>query len=619
MNGKNRRTRSCWSRGAPNYSNINYSSTQSEKEPPAPPPTPVYYPPNFSNLIFGNLTQNQRSLANYFSNYPFINKVENFAYNANTPYAIINLKNSDFEHGTVRIRVPGVYRLTENITFNPNPNNDFFPTQQQIDSGLYPQHMKGPYHLGFFTAITVETDNVIIDLNGLKIEQSANHNFQQRFYSNIELANAPFITNTGPANFQGAMQYKAANQVLVYNGQLQKSSHHGIHANTANNVMLYNLLIENFEVAGIALNGTTTGILSNIYIKNNKEDIKVLSTYSQARFIRSFIDLIMKNDPTITLKVGGEIKNITDINSKLIKDLEDTFAAFKNGSALPVPYFVNPNVGYDGNVYGIVLNVNGPVVGPFLTKEDLNKMTDAGNTEIYLETIHIYNIGSHPVEIIGIKNPKGDGGAYGKKMQAGPIGDILQIIDKFVNSEGEYIGTSLSDSQLIIAKSTLVNKGTTSITNSTDGDVNTVKWVEEQQNLKVLTDEGYLVGGGDSMGHTMKGNLALFISGGKNITGTGIFINNIKNNGQDVGKPLSEIASYLKDTPIEPPPPNPPGDGNRSKLGSSAVDILMTACDGITFTNTNNHLGQPISQNIGIDTLVSTIESINESTAINIT
>ena len=616
MNGKNRRTRGCWSRGAPNFSTtiINFKRAKTESTPPLP----SYSLPNFSNLSFSNLSQQQDTLAKYFRSYPFVNKVESFVYNANTPYAIINLKNSDFVNGTVRIRVPGIYRLIENITFNPNPNNDFSPTQQQIDSGLYPQHMMGPYHLGFFAAITVETDNVIIDLNGFKIEQSSNHNFQQRFYSNIELANAPFITGKGPANFQGAMSYKAANRVLVYNGKLHKSSHHGIHANTANNVMLYNLSIEDFEVAGIALNGTTTGILSNIYIKNNKQDIKVLSTYSQARFIRSFVNLILMNDPVVTLKVDGKIMSITDIKSQLITDLDSTFAAFKKGEALPVPYFVNPNTGYDGNVYGIVLNVNGPAVGPFLTKEVLEKMTNPGNTGIYLETIHINNIASHPVEIIGIKNPNGDGGAYGKKMQAGPIGDILQIIDKFVNSEGEYIGTSLSNSQIIIAKSTIANKGTTTITNSEDGNINTVKWVENQQNLKVLTDECYLVGGGDSMGHTMKGNLALFISGGKNITGTRIFINDIKNNGQDVGKPLSVIDSYLKDTLINPPPPNPPGDGTRSKLGSSAVDILMTACNSIIFTDTNSHLGQPISQNTGIDALVSTIESINGSTDINI-
>ncbi|GAG36534.1 unnamed protein product, partial [marine sediment metagenome] len=121
-------------------------------------------------------------------------------------------------------------------------------------------------------------------------------------------------------------------------------------------------------------------------------------------------------------------------------------------------------------------------------------------------------------------------------------------------------------------------------------------------------DECYLVGGGDSMGHIMKGNLGLFISGGKNITGTGIYISGIKNNGQDVGKQLSDIDSYLTDVSIQPE--------SRSKLGSSAVDILLTACFGILFTNTASHLGQPTSENVGA--IQSRIEKINDSIAISI-
>ena len=47
--------------------------------------------------------------------------------------------------------------------------------------------------MGFFSAITVETDNVIIDLNGYVIQQSELHQLQQRFFAIIETAAAPFI------------------------------------------------------------------------------------------------------------------------------------------------------------------------------------------------------------------------------------------------------------------------------------------------------------------------------------------------------------------------------------------------------------------------------------------
>jgi len=613
MNGKNRRTKSCWSRGAPTFSRNKPQAATNEPLPP--PPKPVYTPPVFPLSLYANLDTQQAALANYFSRYPYVNTVERFSYNNNTPYAIVDLKNEDFINGTVRIKTPGVYRLVENITFNPNPNDDFLPrADQDGPNGLYPQRMMGPYHLGFFAAITVECDDVIIDLNSFTLQQSEKHNFQQRFYANIELANAPFITNTGPANFQGAMQFKAANRVLVYNGHLKLSSHHGIHANTANNVMLYNLLIDDFEVAGVALNGTKVGVLSKLYIQNNKTDIKVLSTYSQSRFIRSFLKLVLENDSNAYLTVQGQELSIAEIKNKLDSDLTETFNAVfpptgGTASEIPVDYFKNTNIGYDGNVYGLVLNVNGPAVGPFLTKEKYDTLPDPGNMNIHLENIIISNISSHPIEIIGIKNPAGESGAYGKKMQGGPIGDIFELISKFVNSNGKYTGTTLSNSQLIIAKSTIPNKGTTSIT--TSGEINTLKWAEEQQELSVLTSECYLVGGGDSMGHTMKGNLGLFISGGKNITGTGIYINGIKNNGQDVGKALSTIAPYLANIPIQPEPPI--SGGARNKLGSSAVNILLTACDGVVFTNTKDNLQQPISQNIGDGTLNNSVEPMDST------
>ena len=605
MNGKCRRTNSCWSRAAPRRS-VSFIPKKVVNQPNPIPP--LYSLPQFNDINYNNLSVDQKKLYNHFSkNFTIVQKEEEYRPDGkNTPHSIIKIFQKHFTDGTVRIRVPGVYRLMENISFKPNENeiDPFMPTaEQNVIGGLYPQNMMGPYHLGFFAAITIEIDEVILDLNGKTLSQSVEHNFQQRFYANIELANAPFITGKGPANFQGAMEYKAPNHVLVYNGKLGLSSHHGIHGNTAMNVMLYNLSIETFEVAGIALNGTITAILAKLYIQNNNTNIKILSTYSQARFIRSFLKLVSDDEK---LKIQGEDKYYNDISGNLHDDLNNTFSAFKDNKPIPVSYFNNTNKGYDGNVYGIVLNVNGPVVGPFLTKQAYDNLTDPGNTDIYFETIHIYNLESHPIEIIGIKNPNGGSGAYGKKMQAGPIGDIFQIINKFVNTGGKYTGTSLSNAQVLIAKSSLSNKGTTSIT--TTGEINTLDWVEKQQDLGTLTSECYLVGGGDSMGHTMKGNIGFFISGGTNITGTNININGIKTNGDNVGKKLSDIHSYLDGTPIVPE--------IRSKLGSSAVDILCTACSNITFLQTQNNLGEPISENKGVDTLVGKIEKINESTNI---
>ena len=92
---------------------------------------------------------------------------------------VYKLNNKDFIHGTYRITKPGLYKLTENIIFEPNKNvfvsssfqdlHNLLDNYRPLDNQL--EYSKPPYHLGFFAAITVESDDVVIDLNGYSISQ----------------------------------------------------------------------------------------------------------------------------------------------------------------------------------------------------------------------------------------------------------------------------------------------------------------------------------------------------------------------------------------------------------------------------------------------------------------
>ena len=127
-----------------------------------------------------------------------------------------------------------------------------------------------------------------------------------------------------------------------------------------------------------------------------------------------------------------------------------------------------------------------------------------------------------PVEVIGISNKTEDVEAYGKKVQVGPFGDVLDIVQLF-NDDRKYKGTSLSNAQLLLSK--LENgKGTTSI------DECIVEWAEKGTNIDTVMEENqlYYVGGGDSMGHTMKGNIGYYVNCGINISLYNCKINNIK-------------------------------------------------------------------------------------------
>ena len=552
MNGKNRRTRGCWSRGNNTFTTRIISKRPSIK----------YNLPAFSSTLKSNLNATQKTLLNEFEHYAYLPQYEEYSYGGNTPRALIRLRNAHFANGTVRITKPGIYILQEDILFHPNESNDFFPTSSQIVSGQYPMGTQGAYHLGFFAAITIETTGVILDLNSHTIKQSKLHNLQQRFYANIELASAPFIPAQGPATFSTESNYVAANGALIRNGTLGVSSHHGIHGNAMMNIVIDNITIEDFEVAGIALNGTTTGVINNTKIKNASQKIPVLSTYSQSRFIRSFLSTIKQNHPLTSLTVDGSSKSIDTIISDLNTALETTKDQIMATNSTTNPFFQNPTQLYDGNLYGIVLNENGVVVNGFIRDRD-----DAvGNIGIHLQHITISNLVSQPVEIIGLSNPNPPpSGAYGNTSQAGPIGDILQIELITDTTTKKYIPTVLANAQLIIAKNNAPKQGTTSITSEV------VDWVETQSNLDtVMTDNDYYyVNGGDSMGHSMKGSLGLFISAGKDITGDKIYIDGVVTKGTDVGT-----------SPLIP-------SQNQNPQGAVASGILFTGSETITLTNTH--------------------------------
>jgi hypothetical protein len=557
MNGKNRRVRGCFSRGMPTFVRL--------KPPiPTPAPLPTYNLPVFSNSLKANLTTSQLALTQYFETYNYVQKEEEYSYDNNTSGAIIKLRQSNFTNGTVRITKPGIYILQENIAFEPNPNNDFMPTYQQIASGQYPVGTAGAYHLGFFAAITVEANGVILDLNGKTIEQTKLHNLQQRFYANIEMASAPFIPAQGPATFSTPSNFKAGEKVLIKNGTLGSSSHHGIHGNTMKDIILQNLSIEDFEVAGIALNGAINSILDTITMQNTSLNIRVLSTYSQARFIRTFL----KTVPDATTING---KSISDVTTDLNAGLEDAKNAVIAGGT-PGNMFGNSHFdkGYDGNVYGLVLNVNGVVVNDFIETRPAEAI---GNQNIYLQNITIKNIISRPVEIIALNSVPDEGGAYGGARQVGPIGDILAI-NPITAGNGTYNANLLSDAQLIIGKSEIDNSslhfGTTNITDDI------VDWAENYTVLNTVMDiHGYyFVKGGDSMGHVMKGNIGLFVSAGENIRVNGFTINTVTSKGSAVGPDASGIYQ---------------GGDARGVIvtGSKNIDLDSSVITNVTTENTN--------------------------------
>ena len=201
--------------------------------------------------------------------------------------SVVELSQDDFRYGSYIIDRPGRYRLTENISFNPNSPSTLsaalasgelpaavaarlgLPPAGPVDAFLArvpagrrssfaagvdefqpggllaPRYDPKGFGLGFFAAIVIAADGVELDLGGYRIEQSAEHALLQRFFAVIELAEQPFIPAQGPADFGDTI--RSANNVVIRNGVIGRSAHHGIHGNGNRNVVITDVDFEDYE------------------------------------------------------------------------------------------------------------------------------------------------------------------------------------------------------------------------------------------------------------------------------------------------------------------------------------------------------------------------------------
>ena len=157
--------------------------------------------------------------------------------------------------------------------------------------------------------------------NGFKIEQSPEFNLLQRFYAHIELASSPFIPKQGPSNFGDSI--KVPTNVMIKNGTLGKSSHHGIHGNSMSNVTIEDITFENFEVAAEeVLNGGKNICIKDCIITEMNTNIKTLSMFSQSLFALPHLKKLEARDPSLSLNIKSENKTITTIIEELEREVE---------------------------------------------------------------------------------------------------------------------------------------------------------------------------------------------------------------------------------------------------------------------------------------------------------
>ncbi|MEM6709686.1 MAG: hypothetical protein AAF648_12965, partial [Pseudomonadota bacterium] len=451
---------------------------------------------------------------------------------------VTELRQRDFRYGTVIIDTPGTYRLAEDIRFRPNSPRHL---TRAIERGLIPQELAshlglpigsrvpahkataplptqllrgardaafspgGPldarydpaaFGLGFFAAIVITADDVVLDLNGHRLEQSHEHALMQRFFSLIELASAPFIPAQGPHDFGSG--FKAAQRVTIKNGTLGRSAHHGIHGNDNRAITLRNLTFDGFEVAAVALNGVRGLRVHNVTAKNRK-GVPVLGTFSSAQFIKPYLEDLVRNGSAVTLTVQGQPLSAADALAQLttlIDRVHGDIVYRRSGgqrrmidpATHPEAYglFHNAPGLVDGNGYGFLLNPLGVAVNGFPTTEQ----EDAANGFLF-HNVHIERLHGFINEVVALNSGTG--------ATIDPIGAVWQLFNTHpdtgapltvseIGLNARYLGNPVANAQALVAKAihagdfdqSPLSVGRSSITPAM------VRWVEAQAGYETL-------------------------------------------------------------------------------------------------------------------------------------
>jgi len=282
----------------------------------------------------------------------------------------IPLTQADFTSGTYRISSPGYYYLTEDIAFNPDPVQEALRKDKPLADE-------------WFTALSIECDNVIVDLNTKTFAVHPHFIDTQllKVFSLIELANMPFPNIKKEFGFSDVTHAVYAHNVTIKNGTIGTSPHHGIHGNNNADVQLYDLVIRDWEVAGIALNGLKNGVIRNISISGLEHTFSFTGLVSMMLVARMFLNQFATQSDTTA--------------KKFMDDLDVMIAdPTQNGS-------IHPSGLNYGNAYGIFLNRTFDI-GPVASAR-----SPLSTNAILIEDVRIANIKIDTLEAVVIGDANG--------------------------------------------------------------------------------------------------------------------------------------------------------------------------------------------------------------------
>eukprot|EP01083_Nonionella_stella_P067950 180063_1 len=532
------------------------------------------------------------------------------------------LTQEDFDDGTVRLKNNNKkYCLGEDIIFNPmqntgntpssnNPNAPFescFP----IDGNAFPGCVSlsnGAYAMGFFAAITIEADDIELDLSNHEIKMSKTFYIQQRFFSIIEIGPSPHHTNEGVANFgpnNGIIE-----NTYIHDGILGLSAHSGIHGINAQNTTIENLRVYDFETAGVQFNGFDGIKMNNLIIGPSSTQVKPCGYYSNGKFLsyalQKLIDILEhpSTEPvdTTIIFAGGRSKDIKEIYNDLITSLNIAYR-----------YFIDENTIEDtsNELYDISIDLySNPLEIPDGASIFGISFNGAHGENVEMSNIKISDIKLNVNEIPAPYFDQCiDPQTNIRQILKGPFGDVMDLrrmVGEFRDGQvidlGDditqlgYVGNPLSDAQIalgLFGEAYGVGYGIQG-----QNDV-FLKWALDEyegESFSTLPSCTSFTCNGDIMFHTAKGIMGVRIDNIDDVRIENIMIKKLLNK--------SPLASYACGNYSGPHDGGSPD--TREKEGGMGTDVKGIQIIGgdVIFDGYNNIIQKLVSYNgdvIGLD------------------
>jgi hypothetical protein len=456
-----------------------------------------------------------------------------------------------------------VFRLTENIVFNPNPSvqtdfsdhwtvGDVYSTQLVSGGGLYDDTAFG---MGFFTALMIIADDIIFDMNGFSITQTPEHALHQRFYSNIELSSLPFLPDEGFYTFGTEIEH--ATNCTILDGTIGRSSQYGIHGNNARGITLRNLIFENYEEAAISLSGVNYIYIIECRALGHRTDIPVLETWHSARMLRRHLDWLVTNSLAETLDVNGSTKTITTVITELQTAMQAVYQDILGTVTSSSTLFDNAAQIPDRSCYGISINGYGVQDGGFPTTRKFM------SSNIYLRNVEIRKVQAQVPEALGLEQYYVEGATTTvvAANKGYPEIDVhnrmfLTQVDSSVNVSGIYTGNVLSNAQAIIAKAILDGNmpgptseggaGTNSQVYTTQRNSitqETIDWIEQSGSYITYANRN-IIFNADMANRVQKGVIGLKLDGVDDVFCTNCTVSYVKNDTNQMSRTTADVSNW---------------------------------------------------------------------------